>query len=179
MKKITSKLTSKYQLTFPKTIRNYLNITDFDFVDFIIDDDGRVVVEKGSPKHKCPICKDGTFFVHTCKVCNGEGFVDEVSKELLMTTLFNAVIAEGVEINFVLKHGINYIKLETNNELLMLYREKIQLEIIKYAIMEFQYNSAAIPEFNKVEELLEDNCSKLELKQWYNEKILGGSSKWI
>lgn len=37
-------LTSKGQLTLPKTIREFLRVKAGDPVDFVIDDDGRVVV---------------------------------------------------------------------------------------------------------------------------------------
>lgn len=57
MKKISSKLTSKFQLTLPKTIRNYLNIENFDIVDFIVnEEEKRVYIEKGKHRQQCPIC---------------------------------------------------------------------------------------------------------------------------
>lgn len=174
MKKVASKLTSKFQLTLPKTIRNILEINDYDFVDFVIEDDGKVYVEKGKPKMECPICKNGVFFGNHCNVCNGDGYIENISNEILLSTLFKSAMDEKAKIGLESKDGIYYIKLDTNNELLMLYREKIQLEIIKNTIIEFRKKNMAIPIYSEVEKLLEDKFAKADLSEWYSKTFQEG-----
>lgn len=174
MKKVTSKLTSKFQLTLPKTIRNILEINDFDFVDFVIDDKGKVYVERGKPKLECPICKNGVFFGSQCSVCNGDGYIEYISNEILLSNLFNSAMAEKAKISLETRRGIYYIKLVTNNELLMLYREKIQLEILKNTIIEFQKNHTSFPSYIELEEFLEDKFAKDELSDWYSNTFQEG-----
>ena len=41
----TSQMTVKGQTTIPKKIREYLNLHPGDKIDFVVDDDGKVVLE--------------------------------------------------------------------------------------------------------------------------------------
>ena len=41
----SSTLTSKGQITLPKEVREHLHVTEGDRVDFVIDEDGKVVLQ--------------------------------------------------------------------------------------------------------------------------------------
>jgi len=175
MKKISSKLTSKFQITLPKTIRNYLNIEDFDIVDFIVnEEEKRVYIEKGKHRQQCPICNEGNFYSDKCIVCDGEGFVDSLNEVILTSSLLKAALSSKSQIELVLKNDIYFIKLETENALLMLYRDKIQLEIIKLTLEEIKKNNFTSPTLEELEEMLDEKCNRKYINTWYEQTFNKG-----
>lgn len=84
-KKYFAKMSSKGQLTIPSTIRDILNISDGDSVEFEIIDNTDVVIRK--KKNSCKLC-DGTGKIEdkVCFGCDGTGewnSLEDISKNLI------------------------------------------------------------------------------------------------
>lgn len=100
-------------------------------------------------------------------MCDGEGFVYSINEDILTSSLLKPALSSKAQIELVLKNNIYYIKLDTEITILMLYRDKIQLEIIKLNLEEFKKNNSIVPSLKEVEELLDEGCNKKYLNTWY------------
>lgn len=135
MNAITGKLSSKNQITLPKTVRDFLGVIENDTVEFFLEE-GRIFLQKAQEVQMCPFCWGDDFYGQPCQFCDGEGAVESLSIDKLNARLFP--IFNGAVVNLDTTGEFNRLKVETNEESLQLYREHFQMEYIKLVLRNYR-----------------------------------------
>lgn len=156
MNSIKGKLSSKNQITLPKTVRDFIGVTENDSLEFYLED-GRVFLQKAQDIQPCPFCWGGDFYDHPCQFCDGEGTVEALNVDTLHEQLFP--IFKGAVIQLDTSGEFTRLTVKTKDDLLQLYREHFQMEYIKLVLRHYRMKDL----FNK--QLQQELIGLLERQQ--------------
>ena len=165
-KKYFAKMSSKGQLTIPSTVRDILDISDGDIVEFDVADSNNITIRK--KKAKCKFC-DGTGKIDDkiCFICDGTGelhSIEDISQKLMFNcgkygiglNIINVINKNGnIEFLKIPDISVNYNKFN--------YPEEVLNECIDGLIM--------LSLSNKGVKIL-DNNSYESLNKYANEDII-------
>lgn len=135
MNVITSKLSSKNQITVPKTVRDFMGVSENDSLEFFLEE-GKVFLQKAREIQTCPFCWGDDFYDHPCKFCEGGGVVEALTREKLTASLYP--IFNGAIITLDSSGEFIQLDVKTDDKLLGLYREHFQIEYIKVVLRHYK-----------------------------------------
>ena len=172
MKRIPRPLSSKNQVTLPKTVRDILGITDKDStIDFVIEKD-MVFIEKGKETHVCPFCLGKDFYGETCEVCNDTGMLDEVTTEELISKFNHICISYQAIFSIDTREEIYRIDVVSDDVGLKRYREHFQMEFIKLVLKHYKVKDLLDKELKeKLVCYLEFETSRESFSIWWDRLI--------
>lgn len=171
MNLITSKLSSKNQITVPKTVRDFLGVSENDSIQFFIEE-GRVYLEKGRDIHICPFCRGEDFYGYPCEFCNGEGLVESLTKGDLTQKLYDIFISKGIILKLDAKEPLIRLQIESEDELLKRYREHFQMEYIKAELKHYKIKDLLDKDLQEqMTDLMEFEASKQTFTRWWDSLV--------
>jgi len=176
-------LTSKGQITIPKEVREFLDVSagdtlDFNFVfSFKENDIPKVEIKKADDRIKCPVCDGKGMFKKyglRCFVCDYSG---RFNREQWLAPLFLAGRRYGVDISMI-NEGNNLVptlKLRSKiytEELLIQVQDQLQMILIEdHAPRSIsdpsKYMIPSDYELNNLLELLHSEEAKSVVKGWF------------
>lgn len=167
MKSITGKLSSKNQITIPKTVRDFLGINENSAVQFSFEG-GRVYLEKGTDMHVCPFCRGQDFYGEPCLFCEGEGTVETITKGDLSLKLFPVFMGKGATLEIDAFEPFVRIHVNTEDEQLKRYGEHFQLEYIKAELRQYKVKDLLDKDLQaKLTNMLEFETSRKNFVRWW------------
>lgn len=137
MNRIPRPLSSKNQITIPKTVRDLLELNDCDSIDFVIDSDNRVYIEKSLKLQICPFCGGDDFYGYQCPLCDGTGTLESLEKEFLVNKLLKYSIDMKISIYLDTKDEFISVKFNEEDDYINLVREHFQLELIRVVLKDY------------------------------------------
>lgn len=137
-KKYFAKMSSKGQLTIPSTVRDILEVSEGDILEFDITDTGNITIRK--KKDKCKFCNGtGKIEDKTCFICDGIGeshTIEDISQKLMFNgakygiglNIINVVNKDGnIEFLKIPEITVNYNKFNYPEETLNEYTDGLTL----------------------------------------------------
>lgn len=140
---VKAKLTSKGQLTIPKTIRDLLKVDEGDSIQFVIESNNEIYIQKALTI--CPVCSGkGTTLEQPCFFCLEAGDLSELFDPFAYQPIWFQRYGVDTNLTLTSKNGqlIPSIDIKSNSfstELLALVEDAIMLILYKnYLINEEQ-----------------------------------------
>lgn len=115
---ISATLTSKGQVTMPKEVRHFLNLTTGDTVIFRIDDKlNTVTLEKAKNDSMCQACDGkGAIYGLPCPICNGQA---KISRDISVWDELGMLVMQGfrqgIKVEIQEKAGTPLVRLNSPN----------------------------------------------------------------
>lgn len=162
---ITGKLSSKNQITIPKTVRDFLGVVENDSLEFFLEE-GRVFLQKAKHVQTCPFCWGDDFYDHPCQFCKGEGIVEALDVDKLNARLFS--VFKGAVVKLDTTGEFYRLTVDTDDETLQLYREHFQMEYIKLVLRNYRMKDLLNVNLrNELTEMLELRQSRELFVSWW------------
>lgn len=165
---ITGKISTKNQITIPKTVRDFLGVSEGDTIQFLIEE-GRVSMEKGRDVLVCPFCRGQDFYETPCEFCEEKGIVEKLNEESLTQKLYAIFLRKGAVVTLDTTEPFYRIDVATEDELLKLYREHFQMEYIKLVLRHYKVKALLDRELQEqLTGYLKLDASRTNFARWWD-----------
>lgn len=173
MENISAKLSSKNQITVPKTVRDYLGVSENSSVQFVFET-GRVYLEKGIEMQVCPFCYGEDFYGEPCLFCDGEGVVEADYEDRITSKLVDIFLdtyhGRGFHfrnVGFFTQIGVLSDDLQQRR-----YREHFQMEYIKKSLRKYKMKILLDKELQEnLANMFEFEDSRKNFVRWWDTLI--------
>lgn len=134
MKSEAAKITSKHQITIPKTVWSWLHLEEKGSVEFEYLEDGKVLMTKAYALTPCPFCqKNQVTLLSPCPLCKDKQTIETPTIETLHFGYLDFCLTFDVDVVISKDRAFGFTLYQSNheNKTFKVYQDMYQLEAIR------------------------------------------------